>query len=787
MGGWDSDDFESQGIDIYVANGYIPSRWQHDEHLQSEWLYLWNQWSWPDNGTWWLVLKSESDIQDLTIGASWQEAPVPPSLDEMTELNDGVAVTGLDSLKNDNNVEDLHYFYVDLKDNLSQLQVKTFGGRGDADLFIEKDHVPSTSQTWITDDIINGGSGQEQGSQSGSAGKKSDQSTSPGPDETVNIFAAEPGMYYIVIQGYGRFHDVSIQADFTYAPTNVAPEDAIELTDGVEHGPITGYSGLEQHFYIEVTSGVERLEVDLAKGFGEATIYMRHELAPTQFTFDHVSAAPGASDKIGFNSPNPGRWNIMIMSEQVFSNVFITASFEDKYVWEYDGLPIELYSGDEMQGLEAPAGEELLFYVTLVDPGVELSIKTFGGQGSLFITADGERREWELGGGGFGGGQGRQSGLDDDEEINVESEGEGTEQSIEIWLPAAGRFDITVTAIDDFSGVSILATWQEQGDGPGPGPDPEPEPTSILTCQQIAEQAFAVSDKDENGLLDVNEAWQNEADEEIFVRVDSDDDGMVSLQELKQEVCSCSNEITLVFEQYEAEEVSIEALSSLSWSNGFNLFAIDRDGNTRISDAEVNRESLACTTTYDAFDRDGDGTPDDEDAFPDDSTEQKDSDGDGIGDNSDVIASVPNDLVYAGGGIIGFILIVLLSIMLFSMRGQKNIEQEAWKDPTSFDSIADMMLGMDEPTMMPPAEDVEIHSSESDVAITPIEVGNLTQSIPAATIDLNVDDLFGVDDTVEKPPANLMGMLGEDGNESIEWPSGSGHTWSRSSPDEPWS
>jgi len=252
-------------------------------------------------------------------------------------------------------------------------------------------------------------------------------------------------------------------------------------------------------------------------------------------------------------------------------------------------------------------------------------------------------------------------------------------------------------------------------------------------------------------------------------------------------VCSCSNEITLVFEQYGAEEVSIEALSSLSWSNDFNLFAIDRDSNTRISDAEVNRESLACTTTYDAFDRDGDGTPDDEDAFPDDSSEQKDSDGDGVGDNSDVIASVPNDLVYAGGGIIGFILIVVLVIMLLSMRGQRNIEQEVWKDATSFDSMSDMMLGMDKPAMMPPAEDVESHSSESDMAIMPLEVGNLTQSIPAATIDLNVDDLFGDDDTIEKPPANLMGMLGEDGNESIEWPSGSGQTWSRSSPDEPWS
>jgi hypothetical protein len=32
-----------------------------------------------------------------------------------------------------------------------------------------------------------------------------------------------------------------------------------------------------------------------------------------------------------------------------------------------------------------------------------------------------------------------------------------------------------------------------------------------------------------------------------------------------------------------------------------------------------------------------------------------------------------------------------------------------------------------------------------------------------------------------------MGMLGDDGNESIEWPSGSGQTWSRSSPDDSWS
>jgi hypothetical protein len=34
-------------------------------------------------------------------------------------------------------------------------------------------------------------------------------------------------------------------------------------------------------------------------------------------------------------------------------------------------------------------------------------------------------------------------------------------------------------------------------------------------------------------------------------------------------------------------------------------------------------------------DRDGDGVPDDQDAFPDDPTEWRDSDGDGVGDNAD--------------------------------------------------------------------------------------------------------------------------------------------------------
>ncbi len=53
-----------------------------------------------------------------------------------------------------------------------------------------------------------------------------------------------------------------------------------------------------------------------------------------------------------------------------------------------------------------------------------------------------------------------------------------------------------------------------------------------------------------------------------------------------------------------------------------------------------NTKSVSITVTIAVTDSDGDGHPDNEDAFPNDSTEWKDTDGDGVGDNKD---AYPND------------------------------------------------------------------------------------------------------------------------------------------------
>ena len=91
----------------------------------------------------------------------------------------------------------------------------------------------------------------------------------------------------------------------------------------------------------------------------------------------------------------------------------------------------------------------------------------------------------------------------------------------------------------------------------------------------------------------------------------------------------------------------------------------------RISRSEIDILILLCETTFDAFDGDGDGVPDINDAFPNDPDESKDTDGDGVGDNADLAPSVANDLIYSAGAILAIGLLAMLVLVSRSSRGVK--------------------------------------------------------------------------------------------------------------------
>ena len=73
---------------------------------------------------------------------------------------------------------------------------------------------------------------------------------------------------------------------------------------------------------------------------------------------------------------------------------------------------------------------------------------------------------------------------------------------------------------------------------------------------------------------------------------------------------------------------------------------------------------VLCETTFDAFDGDGDGVPDVNDAFPNDPDETKDTDGDGVGDNADLAPSVANDIIYSAGAILAIGLLAMLVLVI---------------------------------------------------------------------------------------------------------------------------
>ena len=702
-------DYEDVNYEAYISKERIPTEWDHDYEIEIEnyyGIYVYEYFDWPEEGVYWLTITSNYPIDNMEIYAYWEEAPEPPELEEMTELNDGIAVVDQDIPRNSG---DSLYYYVDLEDNLAELRVKTWGERGNCDLHIAKDVLPYYDDWfWISNDFES--EGKAQGRQIGDD-QLSDSSYNPGNEESVQIFDADPGIYYIMLTSYSGCRDVSIQADFTYSPVNIEPESAVELTAGVSYGPLSGFEGLDQYFYIQVSEGVERLEVDLNNGDGEAKIMMRLEEYPTWTTYDVHSNTPGAGDKIGFNEPTPGKWYILLGSEDTYSRIDITASFTDRFEWNYDGEPIQLFNREEINGMSAPEGEELLFFIELDnDVATNLEIQTWGGEGDLELIAVTENTEWMF----EDGMMGRQM-----DGFEYTSDYSGAEEMIEIWF-ATGEIEITIYANTDLEDISIMASWETmEQPSPRPEPDPEPQPDPIYdeltSCEDYIDWLFDYYDSNKDGDIS-NEEIKRDPEEEL-AEFDKNRDNVVDRGELTDEFCSCDNELEFVLMEIgpDLDSYKIEDLNEIDWKNDFDFSDVDVNDDLIVDEDEMAYLRDNCITSYNPFDRDGDGVDDSDDAFPDDPTEDKDTDGDGIGDNSDIIASVDNDIVWISASVMGIILISVLAFMLVRIR---NGNEERWSEDNQ--NYSEKMLARyeksnlsDGNTEVPPALDLGEVSNEN--------------------------------------------------------------------------
>ena len=786
MFSWSGFEKEPITTDVYISHESIPSSWEHDVHFEAEFSFVWEEWSWPEAGTWWVVIIPSEDIEDLTITLTWVIADPPPELDEMTELKNSIPVTdqSIDVGRQAPLEDRTLYYYVNVTEPLASLSVETYDGTGNVNLGLSWRTVPDPF------DLFNDIFFDEENSQS--IASKEAWSTGQGNDEMATLYDVEPGTYYVTAFTYGRALDFTIRASFAYAPDNVAPEDAIELSPGIAYGPLSGYEGLMQYFKIDVPTGTERLEVDLSEGYGEATLFLQYLEAPDAANFDYLSGTPGAGDMVGFNDPTPGMWYILVYTDKIFANVMITASFEDRYVWSYDGTPIELFNGEEISGIEAPEGEELFFFVQLEEPGEYLEITSFGGEGEILIEGEGEQitfsfdDDFEQGNGGGGGGPGgrQMPGMElGSETIFVESKGEGTKHTLFIEMPSNGRFDITLIAQESFADVSLVANWV-YADLPPVDPDEPDEPVTVMTCEEISKDILTQWDADEDGVLSVREFDSIDAEDVEFAEIDINDDDILEYREIVQELCTCSNELENMFEQLENfDQVSLELFSSQSFLNTYQFTSFDGNDDAQLDGDEIEIAALLCETSFDAFDGDNDGVPDDEDAFPNDPDETLDTDGDGVGDNADIAPSVANDMIYSAGGAL---FVMLIGVLVFFLRsGGSGGSSREW-DTSSVPEFDERMLQKEDKVIpsIEPFESSMDSSPDTTEQISPFDA----YKTPSSEIMPSVGDMSDLFESsmAQPPPSALMGMIDARGLEVIEYPAGSGTNWMRNDASQDW-
>ncbi|MFN7723922.1 MAG: endonuclease [Rubrivivax sp.] len=221
-------------------------------------------------------------------------AGVVPAAWAQTALTRGVAVTGLSGAAS--STKD---FSLVVPAGATALSFKLSGGTGDADLYMRRAAVPTTS---TYDCRSNGASNAE----------------------TCSVATPTAATYYVRLVGYAAYSGASLVATYTPAGTSTAP---VVLQNNVALGSQGAAQGAWLRYTIDVPTGATNLVVTSSGGSGAADLYVRAGSEPTTGTYDCRPFVNGNNETCSFAQPQVTRYHIGLYGYQAFSGVTIKAQY----------------------------------------------------------------------------------------------------------------------------------------------------------------------------------------------------------------------------------------------------------------------------------------------------------------------------------------------------------------------------------------------------------------------------------------------------------------------------
>ncbi len=215
-----------------------------------------------------------------------------------------------------------------------------------------------------------------------------------------------------------------------------------ELTNGVTESNLSGSTGEELQYYIDIPAGASNLNFAMSGGSGDADLYVNFGSEPTTSNWDCRPYSGGNNENCDFGSPNVGRYYVMIRGYTAFSGTSLTATYDE------GGTPPPgcvsgggvLCNGESETNLSASSSQEIDFTLEVPAGVSNLSFVITGGSGDadLYVNfgSQAQTNNWDC-----------------------RPYRWGNEETCNFSSPNVGTYHVMLRAYSAFSGVTLTATY----------------------------------------------------------------------------------------------------------------------------------------------------------------------------------------------------------------------------------------------------------------------------------------------------------------------------------------
>lgn len=228
---------------------------------------------------------------------------------------------------------------------------------------------------------------------------------------------------------------------------------ATELTNGQSVDNLSGAQGSETFFTIDVPSGATNLSIDMSGGSGDADLYVRFGAEPTTSSYDCRPYVAGNDENCSFDNPDAGTWHIMIHGYDSYSGVSLVASYDEDDGGGDGGDGgdgSELTNGVPVDNLSGAQGSETFFTIDVPSGASNLVVDMSGGSGDadLYVKFGSEPTT---------------------SSYDCRPYRSGNDETCTFDTPETGTYHIMIRGYNSYSGVSLVASYDEDDGGGGGG------------------------------------------------------------------------------------------------------------------------------------------------------------------------------------------------------------------------------------------------------------------------------------------------------------------------------